>query len=148
MPRRIREGYADPVLMDTHVWIWLADGVRNRLSSACVTLLRNAHADARLYISPISVWEVARLVRRHRVVLTQDVREWVSRAFTEGIRVAPLTPDTALDSGLLPAEPPKDPADQMLIATARELGATLVTRDSEILQYGRAGHMKVFNAAA
>ena len=148
MPRRISERRPDPVLLDTHVWIWLADGVADRLSSACVALLREAHADARLYVSPISVWEVARLVRKRRVGLTQDLRAWVGRAFTEGIRFAQLTPDMALDSGLLPDVPPRDPADQMLIATARALGAALVTRDSEILDYGAQGHVKVVDAAA
>jgi PIN domain nuclease of toxin-antitoxin system len=148
MPRRISERRADPILLDTHAWIWLAEGQVDRLSAACVTLLREAHADARLYVSPISVWEVARLVRKGRVGLTQDVRAWVGRAFTEGIRFAQLTPDIALDSGLLPDVPPRDPADQMLIATARALGAALVTRDSEILDYGAHGHVKVVDAAA
>jgi PIN domain nuclease of toxin-antitoxin system len=145
MPRRISERGAEPVLIDTHVWVWLADGVKGRLSPSTVQLLRRAHAEARLFVSPISVWEVATLVRKGRLGLTQDIRPWVSRAFSEGLRAAPFLPEVALDAGLLPV-PPRDPADQMLIATARALGATLVTRDAEILAYGLTGHVAVLDA--
>jgi PIN domain nuclease of toxin-antitoxin system len=148
MPRRISERGAEPVLLDTHVWVWLADGVKGRLSPSGVQLLRSAHAEARLFVSPISVWEVATLVRKGRLGLTQDIRPWVSRAFSEGLRGAPFPPEVALDAGLLPDVPPRDPADRMLIATARALGATLVTRDAEVLAYGRAGHVRVLDAGA
>ncbi len=148
MPRRISERRAAPLLLDTHVWIWLADGVASSISRAAVALLRGAHAEARLYVSPISVWEVATLVRKGRLGLSQDIRPWVGRALAEGIRFAQFTADVALDSGLLPGVPPRDPADQMLIATARALGATLVTRDREILAYGATGHVAVLDAAA
>src|SRR5437763_15334011 len=102
MPRRISERRSDPVLLDTHVWIWLADGEADRLSSACVALLREAHADARLYVSPISVGEEARLVRERAVGLPQDLRAWVGRAFTERLRFAQRTPDMRAGSGLAP----------------------------------------------
>lgn len=146
MPRRIRDRGAESLLLDTHVWIWLADGVAGRLSPPSVDLLRRTHAEARLYVSPISVWEVATLVRRGRLGLSQHVRPWVERASAEGLRFAPFTSEVALDSGLLPGVPPRDPADQMLIATARALGATLVTRDAAILTYGRTGHVAVLDA--
>jgi PIN domain nuclease of toxin-antitoxin system len=58
-----------------------------------------------------------------------------------GIRPAPLTPDIAIDASQLPGEPHGDPADRMIVATARHLGASVVTRDSRILAYARRGHV-------
>lgn len=89
------------------------------------------------------------LVAKGRLALRRDVRSWVSDAAgMEGLRVAALTADVALDAALLPGSPQADPADRLLIATARALDATLVTRDRATLEYGAAGHLLVRDAGA
>lgn len=62
-----------------------------------------------------------------------------------GIRLAEMPPDLLIDSRFLPGDPPKDPADRIVAATSRAYGFTLVTRDGELVPYGRAGHLKVIN---
>ena len=59
-----------------------------------------------------------------------------------GVREAPFTADIAIESSHLPGAPPKDPADRLLIATARHLNLVLVTRDREIIAYARAGYIR------
>ncbi len=134
-----------PLLLDTHVWVWLADAPE-RVSPRCVDLVRRAQPAGWVHISPISVWEVAMLTRKGRLVLALDVRSWVRRTLASDLRLAPLTPEIALDGGFLPEPVIGDPADRLLIATARALGGALVTRDRAILAYGRGGHVRVVDA--
>jgi len=134
-----------PLLLDTHVWIWLSDAPE-RVPPACVDLVRHAEPSGRVHLSPISVWELGMLARKGRVTVTPDVRAWVARTLDSHLRVAPLTPDMALDAAFLPQAAMGDPADRLLVATARALGAALVTRDAAILDYGAAGHVRVVDA--
>jgi PIN domain nuclease of toxin-antitoxin system len=59
-----------------------------------------------------------------------------------GVRALPLTADILIDSVSLPGQPPKDPADRMIAASARQYGHTVVTRDSELVPYGRQGFLR------
>lgn len=136
-----------PLLLDTHVWVWLADAP-DRVSPKCVDLVRRAQPTGWVHISPISVWEVGMLTRNGRLVLSLDARSWVRRTLESDLRLAPLTPEIALDGGFLPEPATGDPADRLLIATARALAGVLVTRDARILQYGALGHVKVLDAGA
>jgi PIN domain nuclease of toxin-antitoxin system len=88
------------------------------------------------------------LGKRGRVALPMNVRTWVEQALGKpGIAVAPLTPEIALESVHLPGnELPGDPADRMLVATARVLGATLVTKDARLIQYSRQRHVRALEA--
>lgn len=139
--------WGDGLLLDTHVWIWLADAPE-RISAACVDLVRQAQPSGRVHVSPISAWEVGMLAGKGRVSLSRDVHDWVARTLASDLRVAPLTAEIALDAALLGGDPPRDPADRLIVATARALGAALVTRDAGLLAYGRAGHVRVVDAAA
>jgi PIN domain nuclease of toxin-antitoxin system len=137
---------AAALLLDTHVWLWLVVGdetlpprVRQRLEAAA--------ARARIRVSAISVWEVALLDARGRIRLGLDCLAWVRAALAQpGVSLAPLAPEIAVASARLPGAFHGDPADRILIATAREAGATLVTRDARILDYGREGHLSVMPA--
>jgi PIN domain nuclease of toxin-antitoxin system len=60
-----------------------------------------------------------------------------------GVRLADLSPELLIASSYLPGKPPKDPMDRIIAATARELGATLITRDRTLLAYGKQGHIAV-----
>jgi PIN domain nuclease of toxin-antitoxin system len=111
--------------------------------------LRKAARDARIWISAITVWEVAVLEAKRKITLSMDCRTWVEGGLSApGVRFAELTPSIAIESAQLPGILHGDPADRILIATARQLKAILVTRDVSILEYGRLGHMSVLDAGA
>jgi PIN domain nuclease of toxin-antitoxin system len=132
---------SDPLLLDTHVWIWLMEG-SERLSPAVVQAIEEAGQEGQLRIHPLSVWEVGTLVRKGRLSLSGPVERWVEEALAvDGVTLTPLTASMALESAALPDSFPGDPVDRMLVATARILGATLVTADRRILE--RAGTLDV-----
>jgi PIN domain nuclease of toxin-antitoxin system len=140
------DGEERPILLDTHVWVWLAEAPE-RLSSSCVEFVRRAEAGGWVCISPISVWELAMLARKGRLALSRDLRSWVRRTLESDLRLAPLTPEIAIDAGFLPGTLTGDPADRLLVATARALVGVLVTRDARILEYAAQGHVMVLDAA-
>jgi len=132
------------LLLDTHVWLWYAEGNADRLPPSSVKKLEQARQESGLRVSSISVWEVGVLHAKERIQLSSPLRDWIRRALTPtGITLMPLDADTAVESTLLPGEPHADPADRFLIATARTKGLVLATRDEAILEYGNAGHVRV-----
>jgi PIN domain nuclease of toxin-antitoxin system len=107
-----------PLLLDTNAAIWLS---RDELkASASEKLDEAARMGVATYLSPITAWEVGQLVSRNRLSLGATPQRWFARIL---------------------AMPPSDPADRILLATARDLGATLVTRDRAILAYGESGQV-------
>ena len=137
-----------PVLLDTHVWVWLMLG-DNRLGSANRRMLEKAIPDGRLRVSVISVWEVAMLEAKGRLTLGADCDSWVREALgAPGFRLAELTPRIAISSARLPGVFQGDPADRMLIATARESEAIFLTADQAILRYGSEGHAHCVRAGS
>ncbi|MEE3264694.1 MAG: type II toxin-antitoxin system VapC family toxin [Candidatus Latescibacterota bacterium] len=129
-------------LLDTHIWIWWMIGADPLRSSPARERIARAIDEESARVSVISVWEVGMLEAHKRISLTVDVETWTRQALSSpGLSLAPLTPDIALASSRLPGEIHGDPADRMLIATARSFGATLVTRDRRILEYSQAGHV-------
>lgn len=136
-----------PLLLDTHVWIWVMEGRTVEVPSSVLDAVERAQADGRVWVSAISVWEVGMLEAKGRLTLSRGIREWVRRALgVPGVRLAELSPEVALDSSSLPGTVHGDPADRILIATARHLGAALVTRDRNIITYGEQGLLAVLDA--
>ena len=134
------------VLLDTHAWVWLMDGSNRLGPEARKAIQRSIAADAVL-VSAISSWEVAMLVSKGRLVLDRDVGEWIAAALAQpGIRLAALSPEVAVASTRLPGTVHADPADRILAATARHLGAALLTDDQLLLDYGSGGHLRVIRA--
>ena len=133
------------LLLDTHVWLWLAFGTPEKIKPSTRRTLEKASTDEPLLISIISVWEVALLEAKQRVSLPMSVEAWVARALNRpDIRLIGLThPRIVIDSCHLPGDFHPDPADRLLVATARSENAMLVTHDKKILDYGAAGHVKV-----
>ncbi len=87
------------------------------------------------------------LVSKGRLTLNRDVGEWIGSAIAlPGIRLAPLSPEIAVASTRLPGEINNDPADRIIVATARHLGVPLVTADENLLSYGDQGHLKTVKA--
>lgn len=132
-----------PILLDTCALIWLVQD--EQLAPPSVDALRMAHErGSHVFLSPISAWEVGLLVSRGRLQLLMSPQSWFSRASeAPGVRLAGMSPDLLIASSFLPGKPPRDPADRIIAATARDLGATLMTRDKTLLDYGKHGHVKV-----
>lgn len=141
------DGAPAPIVLDTHVWIWMVEGDRTMLSAAAVREIESTAADGRVRICPISVWEVAMLESKGRLRLSRPIEEWVRAALrAPGVRLEPLSPRIAMESSRLPGSPHGDPADRMLMATARVLGGRLATCDGRIIAYSATGHLAVLDS--
>ncbi len=126
------------ILLDTHIWIWLVNGDRRVSSSKFLNLINRMAESSGIRVSVISVWEVGMLESKGKISLPYSCLEWVQRALrSPGISLVPLTPEIAIESSRLPGTFHGDSADRILIATARDLGASLVTEDGYILAYSR-----------
>ncbi len=136
------------LLLDTHVWLWLALGTRRKIRPTVLRAIEEAGQSVGVLVSIVSVWEIALLEARRRIVLPLPLRDWVALALSRPeIKLLDLGPPaTVIDSVALPGELHDDPADRFLIATARARRAALVTRDERIIEYGKAGHVKVVAA--
>lgn len=145
MPTASLHGVA--LLLDTHVWIWLLNGDAALRGSAAVPVIEQAARQGHVGVAAISVWEVGMLEAKGRIILPMDGLLWVGKALAApGVHLVPLTPDIAMQSTRLPGTFHGDPADRMLVATARCQGCTLVTRDQRILDYGAQGLVRVLAA--
>lgn len=134
---------ADAVLLDTHAWIWFRFGEAAAFRRQSMEAIQAAAARSALRVSVISVWEVAMLAAKRRLQLDLPMAEWVRRALgAPGLLLAELTPEIAIEACSLPGDFHDDPADRMIVATARVTGATLYTKDRSILAYGRRGYVK------
>jgi PIN domain nuclease of toxin-antitoxin system len=133
-----------PVLLDTHSWIWLQNGEPGVFTGPVRRAIEASAAGGRLYLSIISVWEVALLQSKGRIELSNSCGLWVQQALaTPGLALTPLTSEIAIESCNLPPPFHGDPADRIIIATARNIGARLVTRDQKIIEYGRKRHLSL-----
>lgn len=135
-----------PYVLDTHVWLWLADG-SPRLSGALRETILAACHDRQTYLPVIAVWEACMLEAKGRVALRPSCADWITSALSAPfIHLEPLSVEICIDGTRLPRLAGADPADRLIAATARVLGATLVTRDRRLLAYGAAGHLDVLAA--
>lgn len=135
-----RPGFAPAVLLDTCALIWLAS--RAPIAPDALEAILHAAGRDGVHVSPVSAWEIGMLNRR--TPFRPDPATWFSTFMAgPGLLPAPFTADIAIAASELPEPLHRDPADRLLIATARRLGLPLVTRDERILAYGRAGHVAV-----
>jgi PIN domain nuclease of toxin-antitoxin system len=132
-----------PLLLDTHAAIWITED--QPLGPKAVEAMNSAsQARTTVFVSPITAWEVALLVSRNRLNLVVTPERWFQRLLAvPGMRLVDLSPDILIASSFLPGKPPRDPADRIIAATARDYGATLITRDRALLDYGKDGHISV-----
>ena len=136
----------DLLLLDTHVWLWLVAGSLDLSTEARHTIERTAAAGT-LRIAAISLWEIALLASRGRIVLGKPIGLWLDEALADpGPAIDPLTPQIAIESYALPDAFHRDPADRLIVATARLANATLMTRDRRILDYAARGHLDAIAA--
>jgi PIN domain nuclease of toxin-antitoxin system len=130
------------LLLDTCACIWFSQGFG--LKARARQDIDLAINDGLLWLSPFSAWEIANLAGRGRFGVDRDPLIWFREliALTRG-RLANLDIETLVESQTLPGPIHKDPADRIMIATARRLNATLVTRDRLIEAYAALGHVRV-----
>jgi PIN domain nuclease of toxin-antitoxin system len=129
------------LLLDTHVLVW-AESLDDRLGPRTRALLLDPSNT--LFVSPISTLELSRLIALSRLQFRKSLQDWFTSARQHlGFQDAPFSHSAAIDSYQLPAAFHKDPADRMLVATARELGCPLLTADDLILGYS---HVQTFDA--
>lgn len=128
------------LLLDTCAVIWIA------ADAEVSDEARRAIRQRQIRVSPISAWEIANLVRKKRLALTSRPASWF-RVASYKMYAVPTDLDIEIltDSCDLPGQPPNDPADRIIIATARESDMTIVTRDRLILDYARAGHVRAMS---
>jgi PIN domain nuclease of toxin-antitoxin system len=136
------------LLLDTHALMWLMSD-DPKLGTKAKEAIRSAYREKRARISAITPWEIALLVSKNRLNLGKDVLVWILEALEiPGVRLVPLEPEIAIASTRLPFEIHADPADRILVATARHLGATLVTADTALLEFAKQGHFVAIDAAS
>lgn len=122
-------------LLDTHAWIWwnVAPG---KLSVRVRGLLSAPARYEELLLSAISPWEFSKLLEKGRLGISGDPAEWIRIALEmPKLRLVPLTPHLAYRSTVLPPPFHDDPADQIIVATARDENATILTADERIRRY-------------
>ena len=123
------------ILLDTHVWIWFLSDPELVSSKARELIDKAAQKDA-IYISSISVWEMALLVLKKRLVLKLELSDWISKAESLNfLQFLPVDNAIALKSANLPPPLHSDPADRIIIASALALNVPLITKDEKILNY-------------
>lgn len=122
------------ILLDTHIWIWMVSEPE-RLTDTQQSEIEAAERVG-LGVSVISCWEVAKLVERGRIALDRPVGVWIEEALAfRGVRVLDLTVEIVIASTQLPGTFHRDPADQIIVATARAHQSRLLTSDQKILGY-------------
>ena len=127
-----------PTLLDTHAWVWWVTE-DERLSRRAATAIRRSLTDDSLFLSLISVREVAKKVEKGQLILDRPVEQWLDQAVAStGLGVWELTRPILVESCSLPPPFHGDPADQIIVATARRHGAAIITKDERIRDYPHA----------
>ena len=122
-------------LLDTHVWIWWNLNP-SKLSKKTIKIITDTKNYDEMLLSAISIWEFCKLVEKKRLVISCDTEEWINNAIVmPKFRIVQLTSTISYKSTSLPPPFHNDPADQIIVATAREENATILTSDHRILNY-------------
>ncbi|NOZ05724.1 MAG: type II toxin-antitoxin system VapC family toxin [Chloroflexi bacterium] len=126
------------IVLDTHIWVWWVHGDKQLTKTQASVI--EANETNGIGVSAISCWEIAKLVEYGRLELPCVLKEWFEQALNyPGIRLLELTPEIAIESTQLPGEFHRDPADQIIVATARVYDCLLVTSDRKLLNYPQVG---------
>lgn len=124
------------LVLDTHALLWWADDSGGLSATALAAIDAERERAGELVVSAISAWEITMLVEKQRLALSLSVDSWLSGVTAvEGVVFHPVDAVIGMKSATLPGPFHKDPADRMIVATARELGAPLVTADEKIRSY-------------
>jgi len=123
------------IVLDTCAWLWMSAEPK-KLSRAASAAIARERRRGGLVVSVFSCWEIAKLVEKQKIEFSIPCARWIERAArAPGVVLHPLTPDICIESTQLPGRFHGDPADQIIVATARTLSVALVTADRAILEY-------------
>ena len=124
------------IILDTHVLIWWVSDPALLSSAADKAIKKTLKTGGEILVSSISAWEVAMLIEKGRLILSMDVESWLDEVSQiEGVRFVEIDNEIAIKSTMLPDDFHKDPADRMIVATARKFSIPLVTADTKLLVY-------------
>ncbi len=124
------------IVLDTHVLLWWVSGSDALSLTAKKAINRTLTQGSELIVSSISAWEVSMLIDKERLILSMDVESWFDEVSQiDGVRFMPVDNEIGIKSTVLPGDFHKDPADRMIVATARKLAVPLVTADEKIRNY-------------
>ena len=133
-------------LLDTHVACWAVLDA-DRIFHDTRKTIEEALAVEKLAIADITLWEIAMLIKRRRLIVTLPLQQWIQQLVESlQLQVIPMTSQIAADSVQLPEGFHADPADQLIVATARCLNATLITKDEKILSWAQSGFVRILAA--
>lgn len=128
-------------------WVWLLNGDDRRLGTDVVVAIEEAAVRGQVYVSAISIWEVAMLESKGRIRIFKDCLDRVRQALSApGMHLLPLSPEVAVASCRLPGAFHGDPADRILVASARLEDLHLVTYDTRIIAYGGERYVSVITS--
>jgi len=123
------------IVLDTHVLIWWISDPE-KLSSKATKLIETEKKQGQIFISSISVWEIYLLVQKDRLTITMNLDAWFAEIERlPFVQFVPVDNRIAATSVVLPGDFHADPADRIIVATAREKGAKLITADDRIRKY-------------
>ena len=123
------------IVIDTHTLLWWVSGDK-QLSKVATKAIKEALAKSEIIISSMTIWEISMLIEKNRLSLSMDIESWTKEvAAIEGVRFLPVDNEIGIKSTKLPGEFHKDPADRIIVATARKLAVPLVTIDEKIIRY-------------
>ncbi len=129
------------IILDTHIWIWWTH-IPEQLSPAQRAIISENETDL-IGVSAISCWEIAKLVEYRRLELPVALEDWFDQALSyPGLQLLALSPEIAIESTRLPGKFHRDPADQIIVATARVYDCPLVTSDEKILSYAHVAALR------
>jgi PIN domain nuclease of toxin-antitoxin system len=131
----------DMITLDTHILIWYVEGIN--LMDDSVKLIDEVRAKGNLYISAMTVWEIALLCNKGRITLSLPLSSWLDKIISmDGLSVIDLSLDILIASCSLFNYQYRDPADRMIIASAQSIDSYLMTHDNKILEYAKGGYLK------
>lgn len=130
------------ITLDTHIIIWYAEGIK--LTEKQVSIIDKARDNNALFISSISIWEISMLFNKGKAVFSMSVNELIDKILSiPGLNLIDLSIPILLESTLLPNYEHRDPADRLIISSARSNGSHLMTMDNKIIDYGNKGYLKI-----
>ncbi len=128
------------IVLDTHIWVWWVDG--NAQLPPAYAAYPHQHAAQGLGVSAISCWEVAKLAQLGRLQWKCDLKTWLAQALAQPYaQLLELSPEVAVESTRLPGTFHPDPADQIIVATARAFQCPLMSLDGKIMSYSHVNHV-------
>ena len=133
-------------ILDTHVACWAALDA-DKITLDARQIIEQALLNDDLYFADISLWEIAMLIEKQRLIVMLPLQEWIDQLVKMlKLHILPMTTQIVADSVQLPLGFHADPADQLIVATARCMKGTLITRDEKILAWSQMGFVKTLKA--